>query len=245
MTGVISVYLSLVIAVAVGLVWAVLPFGGWLSGIFIGVLAMVATWIVIGRRLAKRIQPVLAQAQKQAEAGHAAMAITTVQSLLPTARWIPMLEGQLFAQIGVLSIGAGKEDQAIEYLEKATPRAAEGKLFLACLYQRRRRADDALRVLAEAQKRNGKHVLLHNVYAYLLYKADDSAGAIEKLNALLAKVPENEATKDNLSRVKNGKRMSMKPFGMHWYSLGLERPPASMNPQLHDPRRGFSGHARR
>ena len=50
----------------------------------------------------------------------------------------------------------------------------------------------------------------------------------------------SEATKDNLNRLQNGKKMNMKRFGMSWYALKLENPPASMRQQAPGaPRRGF------
>ena len=50
----------------------------------------------------------------------------------------------------------------------------------------------------------------------------------------------SEATKDNLNRLQNGKKMNMKRFGMSWYALKLENPPASMRQQPPGaPRPGF------
>ena len=184
----------------------------------------------------------MAKAQKLAEGGQIALAINAIESLLPLSNWIPMLKGQLYAQLGVLNLGARKEDKAIEYLQKASNRAAEAKLHLAALFVRKGRDQEARAILDVARRFNKKHVLLHNFYAFILKKADDTQGAINILNLMLKKVPENEASADNLSRLKNGKKLSMKPFGMHWYSLGLERPPASMAPagmQQQQPRKGF------
>ncbi len=46
--------------------------------------------------------------------------------------------------------------------------------------------------------------------------------------------------KDNASRIQNGKKLNMKRFGMAWYALKLEVPPASMRQQAPgSPRRGF------
>jgi tetratricopeptide (TPR) repeat protein len=236
-----SIYLSLGLALAIGSGSGVLGWG-WTISITLGFVAFLGTWIVIGRRFNKQIQPTMMKAQKLAESGQAVLALNAVETLLPLGDWIPMLKGQLYAQMGVLSLGARKEDQAILYLEKATNRAAEGKLCLACLYYKKGKFKEARRVLQAAQKLNRKHVLLHNVYAYLLKKEGDTEGAIAQLHLLLRKVPENEASQDNLSRLKNDKKMTMKSFGMHWYSLGLERPPASMAMPGHmqqQPRKGF------
>ena len=94
--------------------------------------------------------------------------------------------------------------------------------------------------MLDAVKRfNKKDVLLHNFYAFLLRKEGQVDDAIEQLNDLQKKVPENEATIDNLKRLKNGQKMNMKPFGMTWYSLRLEKPPASMAQMPPGGRKGF------
>ena len=238
-----SIYISVALALVTGFGWTFLNlWQGWAMGIIAGFLVFVGTWIVIGRKFNRLIQPAMAKAQKLAEGGQIALAINAIESLLPLSNWIPMLKGQLYAQLGVLNLGARKEDKAIEYLQKASNRAAEAKLHLAALFVRKGRDQEARAILDVARRFNKKHVLLHNFYAFILKKADDTQGAINILNLMLKKVPENEASADNLSRLKNGKKLSMKPFGMHWYSLGLERPPASMAPagmQQQQPRKGF------
>lgn len=239
-----SIYISVTLALVTGFGWTFLDlWGGLTMGIVLGFLAFLGTWIVIGRKFNKLLQPAMAKAQKLAESGQVALAINCVESLLPMCRWIPMLKGQLHAQLGVLNLGARKEDKAIEYLVKASNRAAEAKMHLAALYVRKGREAEAKSVLRLATRFSKKHVLLHNFYAFILKKGDDTQAAIQVLNTLLKKVPENETTADNLSRLKNGKKLSLKAFGMHWYSLGLERPPASMAPggqmQQQQPRKGF------
>ncbi len=242
----ISIYLSLTIAMVIATAWIMLGlWGGTTFGVILGFLAFLATWIVISRRFAKRIQPVMMQAQRQAEAGNAILALNTIETLLPMSKWIPMLEGQIYAQMGVLSLGAGKETQAIEYLQKATRRSAEAKMVLASYLYRKNKWNEARRVLEATRKFNKKHVLLHNVLAHLLHKQGETDEAIRTLNALLVKVPDNKNTQSNLNRLKNGRKTSMKPFGMPWYSLGLERPPASMMQQTQDPRRGFRQKSKR
>ena len=63
-----SVYLSLASALIVSLGWRQLDLWGGLGmGIFLGLVAFIATWIVIMRRFSKRIQAPMINAQKLAE----------------------------------------------------------------------------------------------------------------------------------------------------------------------------------
>lgn len=242
-----SIYLSVGLALLTGFGWTYLDlWEGWVMGIVIGVITFIATVAIIGRRFGRKIQPVLMQVQKLAEAGKAVLALNAIETLIPISNWIPMLKGQLYAQMGILCLGAKKEDEAIRYLEMASNRSAEAKMFLASMYAKRNKRADAARVLEIARKSNKKHVLLFNVHAWLLMKDKDVDGAIGQLNALLKTVPENENTKDNLKRLQNGSKMSMKGFGMDWYNLGLERPPASMVQSMQQQMRGgYQPHMKR
>jgi tetratricopeptide (TPR) repeat protein len=144
----------------------------------------------------------------------------------------------LHAQLGILRYSLGDEDQALDHLAKASARVAEAQLFRASLLFRQGNFDEAKKVLDLTSRFNKKHVLLHNVYAYMLEKKGQRTEAIAQLNRLLKQEQLNEATKDNLLRLQNDKKMNMKRFGMTWYALQLEKPPASMG-QRRPPRAGF------
>ena len=242
-----GIYLALAIGLLLGTVWTLLGlFGGLGMGITLGIVAAVAAFAIIGRRFNRRIQPVVEQAQRQMQAGNVHLALQSFESLLPLADWVPMLKGQLYGQMGVLHAGLKQMDKAKEYLAAASHRLVEAKLFYAGLVFRDGEPKKATAVLARCQRTNPKHVLLHNVHAWMLAKGGDVDGAMAQLNALLKKVPENENTQGNLNRLQNGRKMQMKGFGMEWYALGFERPPQSMQQQMmNDPRRGFQKMRRR
>lgn len=232
-----SIYLASAIGILTGIAWTFLPFGGWGWGTFIGMVAFVATFIIVARKYGKPIMSVINQSQRQAQAGNLALAVSTVESLIPVQDWIPMLKGQIQAMLGVYKLGLKKEDEAIAHLRQASNRAAEGKLFLASALYRKGEQQEAFTILEAAQRYNKKHVLLHNVHAWMRAKQKDVEGAMLQLRSLLKKVPENETSKDNLLRLQNGNKMAMKGFGMEWYALQLERPPANFGQDV--PRKGF------
>jgi tetratricopeptide (TPR) repeat protein len=118
-------------------------------------------------------------------------------------------------------------------------------MVLAALHYKRGDFDAATKVLETAISYNKKQMLLYNVYAYLLVKEGDKAKAIELLLRALKVEKDNESSKDNLLRLQNGKRLNMKRFGMPWYALQLEKPPASMGQQQGMARRGFRQPKRR
>jgi tetratricopeptide (TPR) repeat protein len=234
------VYLTLVslaIAVVVALVGLFGLDAGWFGSFLLGFAAFAASWILGARRLNKRLAPALQQVQRQIQAGHVQPALATLEGMLPLGRWMPLLTGQLHAQMGVLAWHAQQPERALAYLERAGRRAAEAQMLLASVRYREGKVDDALRILAQSEPLNRKHVLLHNLHAWLLNKQDRRDEAIAVLNRLLAKQP-NEIAKDNLLRLQNGQKMNMRAFDVAWYALGFERPPQHMG-EMRTARKGF------
>ena len=224
-----TILVALGVGAVVGAIWTLLGlWKTWAFGIVLGLTVALVTFILSSRRTAKRIEPVFEQIQRQIQQGNTKLALRSLEELLPLGKWQVLLTGQLHAQIGSLCFTMGDEARALEHLQKASPRVADGQLFLASLHYRRRQVDEAKKVLENAIRYNKKQMILYNVYAWILNKEGDRDGAIEQLLRCLKVESGNEATKDNLQRVQNGKKMNMKKFGMGWYSLQLEKLPASM-----------------
>ncbi|MCA8943423.1 MAG: tetratricopeptide repeat protein, partial [Planctomycetes bacterium] len=232
---------TVLLASAVGLaVWcggAYLEWWGWFWGFFLGLVAMFVTFFLVMRRMAGRLRPAMERVKKQAESGMFRQAMDTMRDLVPMSRWVPMLAGQIKAQLGVLALQAGEKSRAIEYLEQSPKRIGEAKMYLAALLYRDKETDRAITVLDTAAPYQRKSALYHNLLAWMLQKQKRTDDAIARL-ARFAKKDDGQVTKDNLLRLQNGKKMTMKPFGMQWYMLGLERPPPSMMQQMQGGPRG-------
>lgn len=233
---------SLLLCSALALLVAV---GGILTGIWhwawsipIGVFVFVVSWILLARSLSKRLVPATMQMQKQMEAGMPQAALETMRGMLPMARWIPMLRGQLLAHMGAINWRIGKREEGLAMLRQSSPRVGEARLLLACILWRDGKEQEALDVLKVAAMFNKKHGLLHNTYAWMLAKEGKDGEAIAVLAKFVQKQKAEEIAKDNLLRLQNGKKMSMAGYGMHWYALELEAPPASYG-QVQQVRKGF------
>ncbi len=227
-----TILISIAVGLLVGIGGGFLEWWGWFGGIALGLVAFVATFILIMRRIAKRLRPAMERVKKQAESGMFANAIETVQDMLPLGNWVPLLRGQLLAQLGAFSHYAGQKDKAREYLEAAPNRTGDAKMMLAGLLYREKERDRAIEVLKASAPYNRKSALLYNMLAWILHKEKRDGEAIAML-AMFLKKQTNEPTQDNMLRLQNGKKMTMKPFGMPWYAMGIERPPQSMLQQMH------------
>lgn len=213
---------------------------GWFTGLFVAIPVFAAVWILLVRRISKRVQPIMMQVQQQMQAQRLDNAIQSLQAALPLGKWMPMLTGQIYAQMGTLARfkGPGNEDQALEWLQKSSRRSAEGQLMLAAMLHQRGQTEKAIQALLVAGAVNKKHALLHNTRAWLLAQANRGGEGIAVLANYLKKDAANEPTKDNMLRLQNGKKMNMGRFGMEWYALGLERPPKDMG-EMRQGRKGF------
>lgn len=234
-----SILLSLSLSLLLGFGGITLLAGyHWFWGILFTIVFAIVIWILIARRIGKRLQPAMEQVQRQMQQQHFQFAYQSLEDMLPMCKWIPLLKGQLLAQMGMLSLHMGEKDRGIKLLEGASLRNADARLMLACLRWRDGEKDRAIQVLELTSKIDKKHPLLHNTFAWMLHKHGKNDQAQAALAAFLKKNPNSAPTKENMLRVQNNKRMVMTAFAEHWYALGLEAPPQAMGQMRRAPK-GF------
>ncbi len=234
-----NIFIALaVVAASFGLLLQV-PEMHWGFALAIAVVAGLGTMIFLSRRVMKILQPSFVQAQKQAQSRQFKMAIKTLESLLPMGRWQVMLAAQIHSQMGVFYHADKQEALALEHLRKGSVRSSDSQLILATILFRKDELSEAKAVLDTTVKFNKKQMLVYNAYAFMLQMKKDTEGAMAILQKGLKAVPKHEGTQDNLIRLQNRKKMNMKPFGMNWYTLQLEKPPLSMMQDQFSGRPGF------
>lgn len=224
-----TILIANLLGIAVAALWVSLGlWGGWILALVLATIVIFASMFVVSRLVNKRLEPRLMQVQRQIQGGSPQLALKTLEGLLPLGRWQLLFREQLYAQMGSIQYGLGDEVKAQEMLKKSSPRAAEGQLILASIYHRKRQSEDAKKALENAMRFNKKNPLLFNTAAFLQLETGDRDGAIATLVRGLKSNGSDHSTKENLNRLRNGKRMSMRSFGLPWYSLKLEKPPASV-----------------
>lgn len=222
-----TILISMLIGTASGAVWTLLDlWKSWQMGLVIFFLVSLVAFVLISRAMARRIEPRFLAVQKQIQGGQMQLAISQLEELMPLSRWQILLKGQIHAQIGLLAYAGGDEKRAEEHLAKAGMRATEAKLAHAALEYRRGRKKPAFESLEIAIRANKKQIMPYHVYAWMLAKDGDRDAAINKLVEAEKVEKSNESTQENLDRLRNGKKLNMKRFGMAWFGLQLEKPPA-------------------
>ncbi|HEB90502.1 MAG TPA: hypothetical protein ENI85_13100 [Deltaproteobacteria bacterium] len=224
-----TILISILIGAATGGIWTALGlWKTWQMGIVLTLLVSALSFVLISRFLARRIEPRFLAVQKQIQAGQTALAISQLEALLPLSRWQILLKGQIHAQIGLLAYATGDEALAEKHLALSGIRATEARLAYAAMQYRRGNKREALEIVDVAIRANKKQILPYHVYAWMLWKDGDREGAINKLLECQKVEKSNESTQENLSRLQNGKKLNMKRFGMGWFGLQLEKPPAQL-----------------
>lgn len=233
-----SVFLTAALALLIGFSGTLPDWWGWGWAILFSLVAFAALWILLQRRMGTVLYPAMERVKTQMEAGHLDGAMQSLEALLPYGKWIPMLTGQLQAQMGMLAWYGNQKDKALALLEKSSVRASDARLLLACILHAKGDTTRALAVLQVAAMVGKKHSLLHNTWAWILHKTERSDEAQTVLANFCKRNPNDAPSKDNLLRLQNRTRMSMQTFGMQWYVLGLEQPPQAMGQMRRAPK-GF------
>jgi len=211
----------------------------WAFGLLIGLVVGLLALILLSRKVMKKLEPKFTTAQKQAQAKQFKLAIATLEELLPYAPWQIMLKSQINSQIGVFHYADKNETKAMEFLSQGSVRTPDAQMILASIHYRRNELEKVKSVMDLTLRFNKKQILLYHAYAYMLQKKGFNDEAIEVLQRAIKIDAENDTNKDNLMRLQNNKKMNMKPFGMNWYTLQLEKPPLSMMQDQFSGKAGF------
>jgi len=220
------------------------------AGIVWSLPTLVATFIVVGRRAAKRVEPLVAESQKHVQAGRIEKAVETLKSGFAVARWHPLLPGQLHAQIGILLYIAGKPDEALPHLLKASRFVWLAPAMLGCLFWRKKEPKKMRAAFEKAVRAGKKDSLAWTVYAYCLRESGQKEEAIKVLErgAKALKKPDHRL-QTNLERLRDGKPLKTAPYGEQWFQFRLDKAPPLIGkgprgPQLdpnHPALRGLRG----
>ncbi len=221
-----TIAISALIGLLAGGIWTALDlWKGWQMGIVLFLLVGLASFVLISRAVARRIEPRFLAIQKQIQGNQIPLAMNQLEGLMPLGRWQILLEGQLHAQLGMLAYATNDNERAEKHFAQAGYRATEAQIAYAALLYRTNRWPKAREILDFAIRANKKQILPYHVYAWMLLEQGDRSGAIDKLLACEKIESGNESTKENLARLQNGKDLAMKRFGVLWWGLQLERPP--------------------
>jgi tetratricopeptide (TPR) repeat protein len=228
-----NLVISLVVGIVVTLAVKLAGFSLW-AGILPGVIALVATYIVLARRVAQRVQALMtmvqqdlqvqATSQKEAQA-RVERAIKTLESGLVWDKWQFMVGPEIHAQVGMLKYMIKDLDGAQGHFAKANPRNYMAKAMEGALHYQRKDFTAMKASFEEAVKTGKKEALVWAAYAWCLLQNKEKDEALKVLGRAVELNPSDEKLKGSLSQLQNDKRLKMKPYEPGWWQFGLETPP--------------------
>jgi tetratricopeptide (TPR) repeat protein len=221
---------NLLLSLAVGAVAAIAVGSGfgWVAAVAPGLIAAIATYIVLARRTGRQLERIFESMQKdlQSRPPRIDKAVATLQAGFPLGRWQFGIEGQLHSAIGQLLYVKPDLDAALPHLEKSWVRQWVARGMLAAGRYKKRDPEAAVRIFEEAVKSSKKEGLLWATYAWVLEDMGRHDEAIRVLGRGVAANEKDERLKTALQALQNGKKLKLgKVYSQEWFQFRLEDPP--------------------
>lgn len=242
--------INLAIALAAGILsWilTVLVLDSVWAGILPFLAVTIGLYIWLARKANKVLEVIVLEAQKQMAQAQTARtqkqrddaidrSIETLKKGFALKNRQFLVASQLNAQIGQLLYVQKRFEKARPFLEKAYIRAWMAIAMLGCLHFKKKRYDEMKEAFEKATKYNKKEAMLWSLYAWCLWKANETEAAISVLNRGAVILPSDERIESNLTALKNNKKMKMRGWKEMWYQFHLEAPP---QPKMKVDKRGL------
>jgi len=211
-----------------------------LGAILPGFLAMLVAAILLFRRVAGRISPVVEEAQRHLQGGRRELALATLRGGLRWSRWHPLLEPQLRTQIGALLYDQQDYDGALVELSRAAKSPWESRAFLACCYFKKKDEPNMVKAFEQSAKSGEKDDLFWTLYAWCMNAVGKKDETIKVLKRGLEKLPGNQRLQGSLESVQEGKKVKVAPYGDRWARFGLDGSVATGGMKIPKAMRGFA-----
>lgn len=225
----INLLLSLGAAAVLVILTKLLAMPLWV-GLPIGLVAGVALFIYLGRKIQQELEKIFSRAGELLKKQKFDAAITVMKEGYKFSKRQFMIKGSIDGQIGVVQYLRQKNDEAEPLLRSASMQHYIAKAMLGILQWKRGEKKKSRETFELALKTGKKESLLYAVYAYILMEMGDRAKAIEVLNKGLGICKGDERLVSNRTLLQNNKAMKMKVYGEQWYQFMLERPMVRVEP---------------
>jgi tetratricopeptide (TPR) repeat protein len=226
---VLNVLSGLGVAIVVALLLSLLHITGWIT-FPLGLIAGVAMFIYLGRRIQGRLEAIFNRASEAMKKQQFDQAIEIMKEGYQFNKWQFLIKGSIDGQIGVVQYLRKKNDLAEPLLRSASLQHYIAKAMLGILLWKRGEKKQARQTFQLALKSGKKESLLYAVYAYVLNEMKDREKAVAVLNQGLKICKDDERLLVNRNNLQNNRPMKMKVYGDQWFQFMLERPMIRQEP---------------
>ena len=228
---------NLLIALAAGLAVALavlLAHLSWYAAIVPGFLAFAGVFLLLARRVGKKVKAIMDQAQKELTVQPTSQrerqqridkAVKTLESALPWEKWQPFIGGEIHAQIGMVQYMFKDYAQAEPHLRQAGPRNGFARALVAALHYQRKQYPEMEEAFEDAVKSSRKEGVIWAAYAWCLAQMKEREKALKVLSRGVEANKSDEKLRAGLVALQNDKRLKMKAWEPLWWQFGLEAPP--------------------
>jgi tetratricopeptide (TPR) repeat protein len=234
---------NLLISLALGAAVALgIRFGtefGWVAAIFPGLIAAMVAYVLLARRIMKKLEVLFESTQHDVQAHRIDKAVKSLEAGFVLAPWQFLIAAQLHSNIGILLYLKQDLEAALPHLRKSFGKMWIARAMLAAALYRKKDVAGALGVFEAAVGSNKKEGVLWAAYAWVLEKEGRHEDALAVLGRGVQQLPKDEKLKAVQVTLQNGKKLKLgKVYEENWFQLYLEAPPT----QLAGP--GFRGNRR-
>ncbi len=228
-------YNIIISAILALLTYAILSFAAhltWWIAFIAAVAVMLTSFVIISRIIMKKVEAILSGAMKDLQTQRVTSkemqvqlvdrAIKELHEALRYEKWQMYVGGQVNASIGMLYYIKRDFNGAFPYLQKGFFKNWVTMGMLGVYYLKKNKHEKMKETFEKAVLGSPKESLLWALYAYCLCEGGSTDKAREVLERGLKKIPGDENLADNLSLLKEGKKMKMTGYGDMWYQFHLE-----------------------
>lgn len=196
------------------------------AGLIPGFIVLIGAYVLLARRIAKKLQALGEQAQKELMAQRVPQAIKIFEQGFALQRWQFFVSNEIHANIGMLHYIAQDFAKARPNLEKSMKQNWVARAMLASQYFRDKDYPKMETTFEEVVKSGKKEGLAWSTYAWCLDKSDQREKALKVMVRAVEANPTDERLKANLTALQNNKKLKMRAYTPQWYQFHLEKPPA-------------------
>ena len=192
--------------------------------VIIGTVVFAGSYAVIIRQVMLKLNAAVDGAQKSLAANHVEKAVRNLEEVQKKfGNWQFFVKQQMNSQIGSIFFLKREFGKAFDYLNQGFSRHWVGMAMLAICYMKRNQTGKMIETFDKAVTLSRKEPVLWSVYAFCLEKVGDRDKAIQVMERGLKKVGNDELMSENLTALREGKKMRMQPYGDLWFQFHLEK----------------------
>jgi hypothetical protein len=196
-------------------------FGSWSTGIVPALITFIAAWIILMRRVSKKVETIMMLAGQEFEAGRVESGKRIVESARPLGRWQFLLEEQIDGQLGSVEYMQRNYRAARKILEKAGTRNWQSVGMLAAMDIRTGAKAKAVTRMIEVKRNGKKDPTMWGVLVYSCVQAGEMDQALQFVTEALGTKDLGSSTPllALQTAIQNGKGKKFKwakTFGQPW-----------------------------